>query len=77
MRWALCEFPTESAAQACRMSLNDYQDFIFNACFLHYKNPKDEWLKLSKEQDKIIQTLSKYTEFQFKHSHTDLNFSPK
>jgi aminopeptidase len=36
VRWALVEYPTEAAAAAAGMSLEEYTDFIFDACLLDW-----------------------------------------
>ena len=42
----LCQYPTVAAAQNAQMSLEDYQEFVFNACHLFAEDPKAEWLKV-------------------------------
>src|SRR2546423_7342093 len=34
LRWVLTLFPTQAAAQDADMSLADYEDFVYSACFL-------------------------------------------
>ena len=46
LRWVLCNYPTQALAKAAAMSLNDYSQFISNACFLNKSNPQKEWEKL-------------------------------
>jgi aminopeptidase len=36
VRWALVEYPTEAAAAEAQMTLEEYTDFIFDACLLDW-----------------------------------------
>jgi aminopeptidase len=36
VRWALVEYPTEAAAAQAGMSLDEYTDFVFDACLLDW-----------------------------------------
>ena len=65
LRWVLCDYPTDAAAQECKMDLASYEEFIFKACFLHKANPIKEWETLSQKQAKIVQFLNKKSDFRF------------
>jgi aminopeptidase len=36
VRWALVEYPTEAAAESAGMTLDEYTDFIYDACLLDW-----------------------------------------
>ena len=73
--WTLCVFPTASAAQECDMSLQEYQDFVFNACFLNAKNPLAKWTQLRDKQQKVVNYLNKKKKIEFKSDDVDITFS--
>lgn len=77
LSWNLVPFPTESMAQEASMNLIDYEDFVYKACFAHADDPKKEWLKVSKLQQKIVDYLSKKSELRYVGEDTDITFAVK
>ncbi len=75
MKRSLCQFPTSSSAELAKMSLEEYEQFIFNACKLYDADPKASWLELSKLQSEIINKLSQYKTIRYKNEFTDIQFS--
>ncbi len=69
---AIIPYPTEAFAQEAEMSLFEYQDFVGKACFLHKKDPVEEWRKLSKKQKRITRKLNKIKKMRFVGEDTDL-----
>ena len=39
LRWCGTQFPTNADAQSAKMSLEEYEDFVYHAGFLHMENP--------------------------------------
>src|SRR5579863_4722259 len=39
MNWSIAMFPTDALAQDAEMSLSDFEEFIYRACFLNDENP--------------------------------------
>ena len=74
LRWVLCNYPTQSLANAANMSLEKYTDFIVRGCFLNQKDPQKEWGELSKNQQKWVNCLNQGKIIQFKSKHTDISF---
>jgi aminopeptidase len=72
---AIIPYPTEALAQEAEMSLFEYQDFVEKACFLHKKNPVEEWKELSKTQEKIVNQLNKTKKMRFIGEDTDLKLN--
>jgi aminopeptidase len=68
--WVLCEFPTDALAQDAEMSLEEFQDFCYDATNI-------DWELMSKKQDKLKETLDKGSEVRIKSPDTDLTFSIK
>lgn len=75
LRRCLCQFPTEASAQKANMSLEEYEQFVFNACHLYAENPAGEWLRIRQEQQRIKEYLDKVSHVRYKADHTDIEFS--
>ena len=53
-RWVGALYPTQASAQEANMSFEDYEDFVYGACFCDADDPAAEWRKLSAmQQDKV------------------------
>lgn len=68
--WVICEFPTEALAQDAELSLEEFEDFAYNATNL-------DWSKESKKQDKLKEILDKGQTVRIIAPDTDLTFSIK
>ncbi len=75
LRRTLCLFPTQAAAQEAKMSLTDYENFVYNACKLFAENPENEWKKLSANQSKIVEHLNTCSNIHYKGPNVDIQFS--
>jgi len=49
-RWCLTLFPTEAFAQDAEMSLSDFTEFVYDACFLNSEDPAERWRELGRQQ---------------------------
>lgn len=58
LRWVGTLFPTHAHAQDADMSLSDFEDFVYGACFVDKEDPVAEWLKLSAMQQKLVDYLA-------------------
>lgn len=68
--WVICEYPTNSLAQEAEMSLEEIEDFVYNACLL-------DWKKESKKQDALKKVIDKGNKVQIIGENTDISFSIK
>ncbi len=75
LRWTLCVFPTSSEAQEAGMSLAEWQDFVYSACFLQFDDPVAEWEKLEARQQKIVDMLNTKKQIHYKSADVDVRFS--
>jgi len=75
MKRSLCQYPTNANAQMAGMSLDDYTEFIAEACFLNEDDPASHWKALSKTQQKIVDYLNNVSWMRYKASHTDIQFN--
>ncbi|MBY5957615.1 aminopeptidase [Membranicola marinus] len=73
----LCQYPTQAAAQAAEMSLDEYRQFVFQACRLYDANPTESWLKVRKNQQRVTDLLNRSEFIQYQGPHIDLSFSCK
>lgn len=74
-RWVTTLYPTHAYAQDADMSLNDYADFVYGACFADKKDPVAEWQKLSVRQQKLVDWLAGKKKVTVKGPHVDLTLS--
>ena len=72
---SLCQYPTNAGAQEAGMSLEEYEQFIFNACKLYEDDPKAAWLKVRERQQAVVDFLNKANHVQYKCGKTDISFS--
>ncbi len=75
LRRSLCQYPTEAAAQQAGMSLDDYEDFVSNACKLKEEDPAAAWRQLGLEQQNIVDRLHLAQQIRYRNSRTDVRFS--
>jgi aminopeptidase len=58
LRWTGTQFPTQGAAQDAEMSLEEYEEFVFNAGKLNHSDPAAEWRKVSERQQRLADFLN-------------------
>ena len=71
-RWNVTLFPTEAYAMDAEMSLDDYEDFYFRACFVHKDDPVGEWRKMAARHRRLIEWIEGRTEVHIEAEGTDL-----
>jgi aminopeptidase len=74
-RWCLTIHPTEALAQEAGMSLEDYRDFVYRACYIDRRDPVAEWKKIERHQDRLIKRLKGARRVRIVGKETDLSFS--
>lgn len=72
MRWAGTQFPTLADAQEAGMSLSEYEDFVYKAGHMDCEDPIEEWKRISKEQQRIVDYLNSRNEIHVISKDTDL-----
>jgi aminopeptidase len=77
LKWSLCEFPTNAQAQECGMSAEDYEKFVFSACFLDHDDPKGRWQEVHEAQQHIVDLLNSRETIRYKGKDIDISFSTK
>ncbi|MFZ0545959.1 MAG: aminopeptidase [Candidatus Promineifilaceae bacterium] len=74
-RWVGTLFPTNAFAQEADMSLSDYEDFVYSACFADKEDPVAEWHKFSTMQQKLVDWLAGKKEVKVQGPNVDLTLS--
>lgn len=74
-RWVGTLFPTPAYAQEADMSLSDYEDFVYGACYVDKEDPVAEWRKLSEMQQKLVDWLAGKKEVKVQGPNVDLTLS--
>ena len=77
LNWNLCVFPTDAAAQECGMSTNEYEEFVYSACFLNEADPTGKWRQFDRSQQKIVDYLMAREHFRYVGRDIDISFSAK
>lgn len=75
LNWTLCQFPTSADAQEAKMSLKEYEEFVFQACHLFEDDPVVFWEDLGKELTRIAEYLNDVKEIHYKSDDTDIKFN--
>jgi len=69
-QWVICEFPTNALAQDADMSLEEFEDFVYNACLV-------DWRAMAKKQDKLKKIVDNGENVRIVGDETDITFSIK
>jgi len=75
LNWCLTLFPTEAYAQDAEMSLEEYEDFVFQAGMLDTADPVAAWRAQGQEQQRLIDWLKEKREVHVRAPDTDLRLS--
>lgn len=67
-RWVVCRYPTHGAAQDAKMSLEEYENFLFAACNM-------DWSELSLKLDNLKKLMDDTRSVRIAAADTDLVFS--
>lgn len=67
-RWVVTRYPTHAAAQEARMSLEEYEEYLFSACCI-------DWEEESLKQDKLKKLMDVTSRVRIVAPDTDLSFS--
>ncbi|ADD67533.1 peptidase M29 aminopeptidase II [Denitrovibrio acetiphilus DSM 12809] len=74
-RWSLCPYPTQAMAQDAEMSLDEYTEFVFNACKLNEADPVAAWKEVDEFQNKVVDILTGTKEIRIEGKNTDITFN--
>jgi len=74
-RWTLAMFPTEAHAQEADMSLEEFEDFIYTACFIDQPDPVKCWQDVERDQQKYVDWLKGKKQVQVRGPNVDMTLS--
>lgn len=74
-RWATTLYPTAAYAQDAEMSLGDFEEFVFDACFLNDADPIARWQEVSVQQQRLVDWLAGHERVRIVGDGTDLTLS--
>jgi aminopeptidase len=69
-RWVVTRYPTHGGAQEARMSLDEYEDYVFSACCI-------DWAAESRKQERLKRLMDRTDRVSIRASDTDVSFSIK
>ncbi|AQT67573.1 Aminopeptidase 2 [Anaerohalosphaera lusitana] len=72
--WSLCVHPTNAAAQESGMSLDEYAEFVYSACYLNEDDPVAKWKQVNEQQQVICDRLNKATKIKYAGPDIDISF---
>ena len=74
-RWCLTLYPTVAYAQDAEMSQHDFEEFVFEVCFLNDPDPIARWQAVSIEQQRLVNWLVGHSQVHILGPGTDLQLS--
>lgn len=77
LRRGLCQYPTQAAADDADLSLEEYEQFVYQSCYLYDEDPIAKWLEVRKKQQVYVDYLNKVDQVQYKGPNIDISFSVK
>ncbi|MGE5220823.1 MAG: aminopeptidase [Omnitrophica WOR_2 bacterium] len=79
MRWVLSQYPTQAYADEAGMTLEEYENFIYQACYAGPEtlDPVENWQKVQKRQSRIIQRIEGHDRVTLRGPDVDLSLSIK
>lgn len=72
LKWVTTIYPTKALAQEAGMSPLEFEEFIIKAIKLYKEDPVKAWIEQAKQQQKIIESLSKVDEIMIVDEDTNL-----
>ncbi len=77
LKWSITLYPTNAYAQDAGMSLEDFTEFVYAACFLNDEDPVGRWKALGAEQQHLVDWLRGKDQIRVVAQDTDLRLSVK
>ncbi|HEX6796802.1 MAG TPA: aminopeptidase [Ktedonobacterales bacterium] len=76
-RWCGTLYPTTGYAQEADMSLHDFEEFVYQACFLNDPDPAEQWRQVGRAQQFYVDWLKSKDQVRVLATDTDLRLSIK
>jgi len=75
LRWVYTLFPTAALAQEAEMSLREFEDFTYSACYADRPDPIAEWQRFHSTQRRWVDWLEGKRSVEVRGPEVDLRFS--
>ncbi len=75
LRWVTTQCPIPAYAQDADMSLRDYQDFVYAACFCDQEDPVVRWSEMHDMQQRLVDWLKGKRDVRVSGPNADLTLS--
>ena len=72
LRWVLTLYPTEAYAQEAEMSLQEFEDFVYEAGWLNDEDPVTRWREQAAFQERLVEWLKGRRRVHIRGPHVDL-----
>lgn len=76
-KWVGTQFPCAAFAQDADMSLQEYEDFVYSACYADQDDPVEHWTALHNRQQELIDWLAGRERIEVKGPNIDMTLSVK
>jgi aminopeptidase len=76
-RSVILPYPINAQAQEAAVSLEEYEDFVYQSCLVDKEDPVAEWKKIHEQQERVCRFLNQIDEMHVLGEDTDLTFSVK
>lgn len=73
--WVIADVPTQALAQEAKMSLDEYSDFLFKACYLDIDDPVAKLKELDEKQKAWADYLNGVKKLRITGEKTDITFN--
>ena len=77
LKWCYTVYPTQRLAETARMSLAEFQEFVFKACKLFEPDPAQAWQEESRRQFELVELLEGAQKVEVSGPDIDLSLSVK
>jgi aminopeptidase len=74
-RWSSTLYPTAAFAQEAEMSLHEFEEFVFDVCYLNDPDPIARWQEVSAQQQRLVDWLAGHKRVHILGNNTDLTLS--
>ncbi|HNB54101.1 MAG TPA: aminopeptidase [Anaerolineales bacterium] len=75
LAWSVVQFPCPAFAQEADMSLSDYENFVYGACYADQDDPVAKWQAVQNEQQKLVDWLKGKDRVEVRGPNIDLTLS--
>lgn len=75
LRWTLTQFPCNAFGQEADMSLADFEDFVYKACFADQDDPIAKWKEVEVNQARLVKWLEGKKKIELHSPNIDVTMS--